>query len=111
MTVTSIPVPVKKARYNLKSEQSVDAALAKMNPAKAAQIRKASKDFEAMFLSQMLKPMFAGVKSDSMFGGGKAENIYRSMMIQQYGKEISNAGGVGIAKEVQRELISLQQHK
>ena len=52
------------------------------------ELKKVADDFEAMFISQMLAPMFDGLETGGMFGGGKGEEIYRSMMIQEYGREI-----------------------
>lgn len=75
--------------------------------AKAA--RETGEDFEAMFLAQMLQPMFKGIETDAMFGGGPGEDVYRSMMVQEYGKAISRAGGVGIAEEVQAQILKLQE--
>ena len=53
--------------------------------------------------------MFAGIKTDALFGGGPAEDIYRSLLVEEYGKAISRAGGIGIADQVQREILALQE--
>lgn len=71
--------------------------------------RAAAEEFEAVFLSQMLSNMFAGIKTDKVFGGGHGEDAYRSMMIQEYGKSMASNGGVGIADAVMREIIQLQE--
>lgn len=82
-------------------------AVARQGDPQAA--RRAAEDFEAVFLSQMLAPMFATIKTDALFGGGPAEDIYRSLLVEEYGKAISSAGGVGIADQVQREILALQE--
>lgn len=66
-------------------------------------------EFEAMFLSQLLEHMTAGLKTDGPFGGGHAETVYRSMQNQEFAKAIVRAGGVGIADAVQREILKLQE--
>lgn len=71
--------------------------------------REAAEDFEAVFLSQMLSNIFAGIKTDKVFGGGHGEDAYRAMMIQEYGKSMSANGGIGIADAVMREIIQLQE--
>ena len=71
--------------------------------------RAAAEEFEAVFLSQMLSNMFAGIKTDKVFGGGHGEDAYRAMMVQEYGKAMSANGGVGIADAVMREIIQLQE--
>ncbi len=69
-----------------------------------------SRDFEAMFLSSMLQPVFAGIKSSKgFFGGGHAEDSFQSMMVDEYGKQMAKAGGVGIAKMVYDQILKLQE--
>jgi len=70
---------------------------------------KASEEFEALFIAEMLAPVFEGLETEGMFGGGSGEKIYRSMMVQEYGKAIARAGGVGISDTVQREILRMQE--
>ncbi len=76
-----------------------------------AAAHKTGEDFEAFFLSQVFENMFAGVGTDSLFGGGQAETVYRSLLLQQYSKVAAKAGGVGIADAVQREILRAQEAK
>lgn len=71
-------------------------------------VRRAAQEFETTFLSQMLQPMFAGLQTDGPFGGGHAEETWRGFLIDAMAKQISRAGGIGLADQVQRELLSLQ---
>jgi Rod binding domain-containing protein len=73
-----------------------------------ARINEVAKDFEAMFMTEMLKPMFAELKVDARFGGGKGEEIFRGFMLQEYGKLIAERGEIGIADAVKGELIRMQ---
>ena len=73
------------------------------------QARRAAEEFEAMFLSQMLAPIFENLQTDGPFGGGPGERIYRSLMVQEYGRAVAASGGVGIAEAVQREILKLQE--
>jgi peptidoglycan hydrolase FlgJ len=75
----------------------------------ATEARRVAEDFEALFLSQMVQHMFAGVRTDAPFGGGHAETIYRALLANEYGKLVSQTGGVGIADAVQREILKLQE--
>jgi Rod binding domain-containing protein len=70
---------------------------------------KAANDFEAVFLSQMLAPMWAGVGEDNYLGGGSAEDTYHSMLVNEYGKLLSKSGGLGIADAVKREMLKMQE--
>jgi Rod binding domain-containing protein len=76
-----------------------------------ATAHKTAQDFEALFLSQVFENMFQGIGSDSLFGGGSGETIYRSLLLQQYSKVAAKSGGVGIADAVQREMLRAQEAK
>jgi flagellar protein FlgJ len=72
-------------------------------------VDKAAADFEAMFLSQMLSHMWEGVDVDPNFGGGHGEEMFRSMMIEQQGKLMVRAGGVGIARHIKEAMLRMQE--
>ena len=76
-----------------------------------AAAHKTAQDFESFFLSQTFENMFSGVGTDSLFGGGNAETVYRSLLLQEYSKVAAKAGGVGIADAVQREILRAQETK
>lgn len=78
-------------------------------PKNMEKVKAAAKDFEAMFMSQMLTHMFSGVKTDETFGGGKGEEVFRGMMVNEYGKMIANAGGIGLSDEISRAMILMQE--
>ncbi|MDH5749633.1 MAG: rod-binding protein [Rhodospirillales bacterium] len=68
-----------------------------------------AQDFEAFFLSQVLQPMFSNLGAEEPFGGGAAEDMWRSLMVDEYGKAMAKAGGVGIADSVMRQIIIMQE--
>jgi peptidoglycan hydrolase FlgJ len=72
-------------------------------------LRKRAVEFEAVYLAQMLQPMFDELKSSGPFGGGFGEDVWRSQQVQEYGKAIAQSGGVGIADAVAGELIRAQE--
>lgn len=76
--------------------------------AKRTKIREAAEQFEAQFLSVMLQPMFEGTEPGGMFGGGPGEQMFRSLMTEAMGKQMTKAGGIGLADTVQREILKLQ---
>jgi len=73
------------------------------------QARKVAEDFEAVFISQMLQPMFKELNAEAPFGGGQGENMWRSLQVDEFGKAIAKSGGVGIADSVFREILKLQE--
>jgi len=72
-------------------------------------LRRAAEDFEAVFVSQLLSGMTAGLASDGLLGGG--DDPFAAMMRDEYGKLISRAGGLGIADAVLHELLRAQEVK
>jgi Rod binding domain-containing protein len=72
-------------------------------------ISEAAVEFEAVFISEMMKPMFEGISTEAPFGGGKGEEVFRSMLLQEYGKTMAKTGSVGVADAVKKELIKSQE--
>ena len=71
--------------------------------------RKVAEDFEAVYLGQMLQPMFQNIEAAEPFGGSPSEKMWRTMQVDEYGKAIAKAGGIGIADAVFREMIKAQE--
>jgi flagellar protein FlgJ len=69
----------------------------------------AAKEYESVFISQFLGSMFSGIKSDGVTGGGEGEEMFRSLMINEYGKSLEQRGGFGLATKMQAELLKHQQ--
>lgn len=78
-------------------------------PSVPEEIRRVAEEFEAVFIGQMLAPMFAGIKTDGLGGGGVGEEMFRPMLIERYAEALAKTGGVGVADSVVRELMRLQQ--
>ncbi|HTA93876.1 MAG TPA: rod-binding protein [Polyangiaceae bacterium] len=86
----------------ISSTPAVNAGTA--SPALDPRIQKAARDFEAIFVRQMLK----SVEKTTAAGGGTqaaaGENTYGSMIVGALSDAISNAGGLGLADEIQKSL-------
>jgi flagellar protein FlgJ len=74
-------------------------------------VSQAAKDFEGMFMAQMLQPMFNTVGVDKLFGGGHGEEAMRGFLVQEYGKALARSSHFGIAEAVQTEMQRVQQQK
>lgn len=90
------------------TENAARAAEASLTPKQLQSIEKAAKDFEGMFLAEMLSHMFSGLEVDPQFGGGHGEKMFRSLLVQEYGKNMATNGGVGIAAHVKNAMIAAQ---
>lgn len=91
-----------------------NALSAGVNPAdrkvkNADEAREAAKQFEAFFMTQMLEQMFKDIPVDGPFGGGYGEGVFRSFLLKEYAQVLTDAGGIGIADMVTRELLNLQE--
>ncbi|KAA0683611.1 rod-binding protein [Roseomonas genomospecies 6] len=84
-------------------------AESRVDPAIRAKLRQSANEFESVFVSQMLGHMFDGIEVDETFGGGHGEEMFRSMLTNEYGKQMSRSGGFGIADQVYRELLRAQE--
>ena len=73
-----------------------------------AQAEQIAQQFERMFITEMLQPMFAGIETDGPFGGGEGEDVFRPMLLDQYADAVAKGGGVGIADAVLKEILRLQ---
>ena len=73
------------------------------------EIKETAQDFEAFFITKTMESMFDGVKTDGMFGGGHAEKIYRSMLLDEYGKVMSKTGSIGVSDVIMQSIIDMQE--
>ena len=93
---------------NAQVNAQVNAMSAAAHSKNAAKNAKLGQDFESMALSQLLSPMWEGLKTDGPFGGGQGEEAMRSFYVDAIAKEMAKKGGIGISSMMQKELLKLQ---
>ena len=76
----------------------------RMSEMEAAKLKEACRDFEALFIKQMLDTMRKTVNKSGMLDGGMAEDIFEDMLYDDYAKSMADTGSFGIAKMMYREL-------
>ena len=106
----SIPAKAMMPLFNGRPDPAFADALKKVSPQAQAKAKATAKDFEAMFLNSMFAQMTSGLKGEGPFGDTPGTGVWRSMLTEQYSKSFAKAGGIGISKDIFRELI-LQQAK
>jgi Rod binding domain-containing protein len=76
-----------------------------------AKALKTSREFEAMFLEQMLERVMPSGDEEGPLGGGNGAGgaVYRSMLVKEYAGQMAKSGGVGVADAVFRDLLRLQE--
>lgn len=67
-------------------------------------LKNVCRDMEAVFLNMMWTSMRATVPKNSLMGGGFAEDIMRSMQDAELTKTMAQAGGMGLADMIYRQL-------
>ena len=77
--------------------------------ASAAKADWAAKEYESVFISQFLGSMFSGIQTDTLTGGGQGEEMFRSLMINEYGKSLVQRGGFGLAAQMKAQLLKHQE--
>ena len=74
-------------------------------------IKASAEKFVGMFMSQMFTEMFEGVGTNSVFGGGTGEEMFKSVLVDEYGKAAAKQGGMGLTDQIMRALIAQQERQ
>ena len=91
--------------------QSAQPKLPAYSAATLAAAKKAGKDYEGVFISEFMGQMFDGISTDGPFGGGQGEQMFRSLMLDQYGKQIAARGGFGLSDVITKQLLAHQESR
>ncbi|WP_196593101.1 rod-binding protein [Pectinatus sottacetonis] len=96
-------------KFKESANQLENAAKTSADNKNDAKLKNACKQFEALFLDLMYKEMRKTVPKDPLLGDSNADNILRSMHDTQMTKELADAGGMGLAdmmyKQIKRENV------
>jgi Rod binding domain-containing protein len=72
--------------------------------------RKTADDFEKMFLEHSLGEVTKDSGEDGPLGdNGTGGSVYKSMLVKEYAGEIVKTGGVGIADQIYRQMLQMQE--
>jgi peptidoglycan hydrolase FlgJ len=82
-----------------------------LTPQQLKAMEEAARDFEAVFISEMMAHMFSGIETDPVFGGGAGEDMFRSMLVHEYGKQMAKGAGIGLSSQLQKMMIEMQQQQ
>jgi len=72
-------------------------------------IRRQAVELEGVFLNTLVSQMFSGIDTDGAFGGGFAEETWRSMQSEQYAQQLAETGGIGLADQIMAEMLRIQE--
>lgn len=79
-------------------------------PAAKDPLMEKAKEFETVFLNEMLQNMFTGLDEGGTYGNGEGSEAWKSMLINEYANTMSQSGGIGIAASVHSQLLQLQEN-
>lgn len=68
-----------------------------------------ARELEGVFLNTLMSQMFSSIETEGSFGGGYAEETWRSMQAEQMAQQLAQSGGIGLADEIMRNLLTLQE--
>jgi len=88
--------------------QAKDGDLARFDRVKnpdRAELRKISEDFESLFLGIVVKSMRQTVQKSGLLDGGNGEDIFSSMLDDEYAKMMAAERHTGIADNIEEFLL------
>jgi len=105
-------VGISETSFSMQAQNAMLSGKRDMTPTKGhttEQLRQVAEDFEAVFIGQMLQPLFRNLGAEEPFSSGESEKMWRTMQVDEYGKAIAKSGGIGLADSVLKEMIKLQE--
>ena len=105
-------LPPKDALPGAGSQRSRQRALPKAPTQPAAdkpadaRLRKACSEFESVFIAYLLKEMRATVDKSGLIDGGQSEELYQGIMDAEIARDLSAAGGLGLARMLYDQLAA-----
>ena len=90
-------VPLQSVNKIDKVQNSLESGKVSSSRKGDAQLKKACFELESLFINYLLKEMRATIPKSEFIGGGKAEEIYTSMLDSQLAKEMTSGGGIGLS--------------
>jgi flagellar protein FlgJ len=109
---TTIPDITGSADIKARQLQSQIKGATGLSDKQRLQAKKVSQDFEALIVGMMLKSMRETVGKDKLTGGGHGEEVYRSMLDQEYAAaSVKRGGGLGLAKMIEKDIIRQESAK
>lgn len=72
-------------------------------------LRAKAEELEGVFLNTLVSQMFSSIETRGAFGGGYAEETWRSMQAEHYAGMLAQNGGIGLADQIVAALLSHQE--
>ncbi len=69
-----------------------------------AALNRACAEMESLFIYQLFKEMRSTIPKSGFISGGRAEEVYRSMLDSELAKELAKRNGLGLASMLRSQL-------
>ena len=69
---------------------------------------KLARDYESVFLQTSFQAMF-GDMMEGVGETGAGSAAWQSMLVEQYATSVADAGGIGLADAIARDLLQIQE--
>lgn len=113
MTITPLPQAADNADAATEKARQLQRRAERTGVAESQrkQAGKIARDFETLFVGMMVKSMRDTVGKDKLTGGGHGEDVYRSLLDQEYAAAMVKRGGVGLAPLIEKEIIRQEERR
>lgn len=77
--------------------RSLNSSKSRVADQQGSELQNACSEMESLFIQHLLKEMRATIHKSGFISGGRAEEIYTSMLDAEVAAKISTRGGIGLA--------------
>lgn len=91
-----------------KDTANIENKAGRLDQVKDEELMKACKDFEALFVKQMLDTMKKTVNKSGLLEGGQSEKIFEDMLYQKYAEKMTETADFGIADTMYRQMVQIK---
>ncbi|MEW6681036.1 MAG: rod-binding protein [bacterium] len=68
-------------------------------------LRSACVEFEAIFISKLLKGLRGTIDKTGFIDGGRGEEIFQDMLYDEYAKTVAEKQSLGIAEIIYKDMV------
>ena len=92
-------------------ERALRSAKDRAGDAADPKLKAACQEMESLFINQLFKEMRATIDKSDFISGGRAEEIFTSMLDVELSRKISNARGIGLSAILLEQLADKSNRK
>ncbi len=94
----SLSNEIERVKHSIKSGKNASSGQ------KDAELKEACCELESLFINYLLKEMRQTIDKSGFISGGRAEEIYTSMLDTHMAKQFSHKGGIGFSSMFMEQL-------